>query len=96
MQIVHMQPLESSLYASDCLVQPLRKDFLSSCTRWSLAESDDTRGRNDVHSFHCTYRHVSLCSSQLLSVLSFTSSMARVIFIFKILNFSKKLCLQWA
>jgi len=31
-----------------------------------------------------------------LRVLSFTSSMARVIFIFKILNFSKKLCLQWA
>jgi len=31
-----------------------------------------------------------------LSVLSFTSSMARVIFIFKIPNFSKKLCLQWA
>jgi hypothetical protein len=31
-----------------------------------------------------------------LSVLSFTSSMARVIFIFKILNFSRKLCLQWA
>ena len=31
-----------------------------------------------------------------LNVLSFTSSMARVIFMFKILNFSKKLCLQWA
>ena len=31
-----------------------------------------------------------------LSVLSFTSSMARVIFIFKILNFSRKHCLQWA
>ena len=31
-----------------------------------------------------------------LSVLSFTSLMAWVIFIFKILNFSKKLCLQWA
>ena len=31
-----------------------------------------------------------------LSVLSFTSSMAWVIFIFKILNFSKKFCLQWA
>jgi len=26
MQIVHMQPLESSLSASDRLVQPLRKD----------------------------------------------------------------------
>jgi len=31
-----------------------------------------------------------------LSVISFTSSIARVIFVFKILNFSKKLCLQWA
>ena len=30
------------------------------------------------------------------SVLSFTSSMARVIFIFKILNYSKKLYIQWA
>ena len=36
--------LVSSLSASDCLVQPLRKDFLSSYTRQSLAESDDTRG----------------------------------------------------
>ena len=44
MQIVHMQPLVSSLSASDRLVQPLRKDFLSGCTRRSLAESDDTRG----------------------------------------------------
>ena len=44
MQIVHMQPLVSSLSASDRLVQPLSKDFLSSCTRRSLAESDDTRG----------------------------------------------------
>ena len=35
--------LVSSLSASDCLVQPLRKDFLSDCTRQSLAESDDTR-----------------------------------------------------
>jgi hypothetical protein len=26
MQIVHMQPMVSSLSASDCLVQPLRKD----------------------------------------------------------------------
>ena len=44
MQIVHMQPLVSSLSASD-LVQPLRKEsFLSGCTRRSLAESDDTRG----------------------------------------------------
>ena len=41
-QIVHMQPLVSSLSASDRLVQPLRKSFLS--TRPSLAESDDTRG----------------------------------------------------
>ena len=39
MQIVHMQPLVSSLSASDRLVQPLR-----GCTRRSLAESDDTRG----------------------------------------------------
>ena len=39
MQIVHMQPLVSSLSASDRLVQPLRKDL-----RRSLAESDDTRG----------------------------------------------------
>ena len=44
-QIIHMQPLVSSLSASDRLVQPLRKDcFLSGCTRRSLAESDDTRG----------------------------------------------------
>jgi len=42
-QIVHMQPLVSSLSASDHLVQPLRKDFLSGCTRRSLAESDGTR-----------------------------------------------------
>ena len=39
MQIVHMQPLVSSLSASDRLVQPL-----SGCTRRSHAESDDTRG----------------------------------------------------
>ena len=38
-----MQPLVSSLSASDCLVQPLRKDFLSGCTGQSLAEIDDTR-----------------------------------------------------
>jgi hypothetical protein len=44
-QIVHMQPLVSSLSASDCLVQLLWKDsFLSGWTRQSLAESDDTRG----------------------------------------------------
>jgi hypothetical protein len=43
-QIVHMQPLVSSHSASDRLVQPLRKDYLSGCTRRSLAESDDTRG----------------------------------------------------
>ena len=44
MQIVHMQPLVSSLSASDRLVQPLRKFSLSGCTRLSLEESDDTRG----------------------------------------------------
>ena len=44
MQIVDMQPLVSSLYASDRLVQPLRKDFLSGCTSRSLADRDDTRG----------------------------------------------------
>jgi hypothetical protein len=44
-QIVHMQPLVSSLTASDRFVQTLRKDsFLSGCTRRSLAESDDIRG----------------------------------------------------
>ena len=43
-QIVHMQPLVSSLSASDRLVQLLRKDFLSGFTRRSLAESADTRG----------------------------------------------------
>ena len=43
-QTVHMQPLVSSLSASDRLVQPLRKDFLSGCTRRSLAENEDTRG----------------------------------------------------
>ena len=43
-QIVHMQPLVSSLSASDRLVQPLRLDCLSGCTRRSLAESVDTRG----------------------------------------------------
>ena len=43
-QTVHMQPLVSSLSASDGLVQSLRKSFLSDCTRRSLAESDDTRG----------------------------------------------------
>ena len=37
-QTVHMQPLVSSLSASDCLVQ-----LLSVCTRQSLAEIDDTR-----------------------------------------------------
>jgi hypothetical protein len=37
--IVHMQPLVSSLSTSDRLVQPL-----SSCTRQSLVESDDTKG----------------------------------------------------
>jgi hypothetical protein len=44
MQIVHMQRLVSSLSASDCLVQPLRKDSHSGCARQSLAESDNTRG----------------------------------------------------
>ena len=44
-QIVHMQPLVSSLSANDHLVQPLKKEsFISGCTRRSLAESDDTRG----------------------------------------------------
>jgi len=46
-QIVHTQPLVSSLSVSNRLVQPLRKDcqsFLSGCTRRSLTESDDTRG----------------------------------------------------
>ena len=37
-----LQPLVSSLSASDCLVQPLTS--LSGCTRQSLAESEDTRG----------------------------------------------------
>ena len=37
MQIVHMQPLVSSLSASDRLVQPLRKDSLSP----SLAVAQD-------------------------------------------------------
>jgi len=44
MQIVHMQPLLSSFSASDRLVQPLRNDFLSGCSRQSLAENDDNRG----------------------------------------------------
>jgi len=44
MQILHMQPLVSSLSASDRLVQTLRKSFLSGCTRRSPADSDDTRG----------------------------------------------------
>jgi len=44
MQIVHVQPLVLSLSASERLVQPLRQDCLSGCTRRSLAESDDTRG----------------------------------------------------
>ena len=47
MQIVLMQPLVSSLSASDRLVQPLREglqSFLSGCARQSLADSDDTRG----------------------------------------------------
>jgi hypothetical protein len=33
MQIVHMQPLVSSLSASDRLVQPLRKDSKKKCSR---------------------------------------------------------------
>jgi hypothetical protein len=40
--------------------------------------------------------HFTMFLANFLSVLSFTSSMARVIFIFKILNSSKKVCLQWA
>jgi len=46
-------------------------------------------------SMHLSTRF-SMFLATFLSVLSFTSSMARVIIIFKILNFSKKLCLQWA
>jgi len=43
--IVCMQPLVSSLFAGDCLVHRLRKQFfLNRCTRQSPAESDDTRG----------------------------------------------------
>jgi len=42
--IVYMQPLVSSLFASDCLVHQLRKFFLNRCTGQSPAESDDTRG----------------------------------------------------
>jgi hypothetical protein len=42
-QIVHMQPLVSSLSAHDRLVRPLRQSCLSGRTRRSLAESDDTR-----------------------------------------------------
>jgi len=44
MQIFCMLPLVSSLSASDRLVQPLKKSFISGCTRQSFAESDDTRG----------------------------------------------------
>jgi len=45
MQIVRMQPLVSSLSASDCLVQEEGlQSFLSGCTRQSVAESDNTRG----------------------------------------------------
>jgi len=40
--------------------------------------------------------HFTMLLATFLSVLSFTSSMARVIFMFKILNISKKLCVQWA
>jgi hypothetical protein len=43
-QFIYMQPLVSSLSASDCLVQQLRKSFLNCCIRQSPAESDDTRG----------------------------------------------------
>jgi hypothetical protein len=43
-QIVHMQPLVSSLSASDRLVHPLRLSYISGCTRRSFAENDDTRG----------------------------------------------------
>jgi len=57
-QIVHMWPLVSSLSAGDCLVQPLRQDwlveFLSGCTRQPYADSDDTRG------YICTIRVVDL------------------------------------
>jgi hypothetical protein len=45
MQIVHLQPLVSSLSASDRLVQPLRKDSVAVAQDGrSLAESDVTRG----------------------------------------------------
>jgi len=37
-----------------CLVHPLRKSFLSGCTRQTLADSDDTRG------FICTIWAVDL------------------------------------
>ena len=46
-------------------------------------------------SVHLSTRFTTFLAT-FLSVLSFTSSMARVIFIFKILNFWKELCLQWA
>ena len=46
-------------------------------------------------SVHLSTRYIMFLAT-FLNVLSFISSMARVIFIFKILNFSKKLCLQWA
>jgi hypothetical protein len=39
---------------------------------------------------------VTMFLATFLSILSFHSSMSRVIFIFKILIFSKKLCLKWA
>ena len=42
-QSAHHQEVNDANPASDRLVQPLRKDFLSGCTRRPLAESDDTR-----------------------------------------------------
>jgi hypothetical protein len=53
---------------------------------------------NVAHSFQCTYQHVSPCCSQLFlayfhfgimfAIAHFTSAC--------LLNFSKKLCFQWA
>jgi len=40
---VYMQSLVSSLSGGDCLVYPLRKNFLNRCTGQSPADSDDTR-----------------------------------------------------
>jgi len=42
MQIVRMQPLVSSLFASDRLVQPLRQDWLVEPTSPALAVAQDS------------------------------------------------------